>query len=72
MEAQTDDSARRWLTDRELAAELHISRAMVQKLRRAGMPSLAIGSARRYNPEAVVAWLRRRADDRTATKETRV
>lgn len=47
----------RWLTDRELAHELHISRAMVHVLRQRGMPSLPIGRARRYNPATCVEWL---------------
>lgn len=49
-----------WLRDAELADELGISRAMVHKLRCAGMPSLAVGRARRYNAAECVEWLRHR------------
>lgn len=47
-----------WLRDVELADELNISRAMVHKLRTQGMPSLAIGRTRRYDPDACLDWLR--------------
>lgn len=50
----------RWMRDVELAEELNISRAMVHRLRCAGMPSLAVGRARRYDAAECVEWLRHR------------
>lgn len=51
-----------WLRDNELAEHLGISRAMVHKMRAQGMPSLSIGRSRRFDPEAVTAWLAERQD----------
>lgn len=47
-----------WLTDVELAAELGVSRSLIHKLRCAGMPSLAVGRSRRYDPDECLDWLR--------------
>lgn len=56
----TPKTQQRWLRDDELAEELHISRGMIHKLRGQGLPSLSIGRSRRYDPDAVIEWLRSR------------
>lgn len=44
------------VTDRQLAEALGLSRAMVQKMRAAGMPSYSFGRARRYRLAECIAW----------------
>ncbi len=48
---------RRLLTDAQLAELLGVSRAHVHNLRRAGLPSIAIGRSRRYDPDACLGYL---------------
>lgn len=50
----------RWIRDDELAEHLGISPGMVHKMMRQGMPSMKIGRARRFDPDACLAWLRER------------
>lgn len=56
--AHTPRSRAGLVRDIELAEHLGISRAMVQKLRGQGMPSLSVGRARRYDSDACIQWLR--------------
>lgn len=50
----------RALTAEELAERLHVTPAMVRKLAREGrLPSFRVGSAVRFDPRLVAAWLRR-------------
>ena len=51
-----------WLTDAELARELHRDKRTIQRWRRLGAapPSMILGRERRTRREAVAAWLRER------------
>lgn len=51
-----------WLKDDELAQYLGISPSMVRKLMSQGMPSLLIGRARRFDPDACLAWLEAKSE----------
>lgn len=44
----------------ELATLLDTSRSMVHRLRTEGMPSVRVGDVHKYEPAAVMAWLRER------------
>lgn len=50
------------VTDRQLAEALGLSRAMVQKMRAAGMPSYSFGRARRYRLAECIDWAADRHD----------
>jgi len=43
-----------------LARELNVSLSKVDRLRREGMPELMLGDSPRFEPEAVISWLRDR------------
>jgi excisionase family DNA binding protein len=45
----------------ELAAALTVSRSFVDKQLAKGMPCVRLGSAVRFEPDAVVAWFKERA-----------
>ena len=47
-----------FLTTEQLAVQLSVSSRQIQRLTAFGMPSVPVGArARRYDPEACVAWL---------------
>jgi excisionase family DNA binding protein len=46
-----------WVDSRALARHLSVPRSTVYNLLKAGMPSLKLGRSRRFNIEAVEAWL---------------
>lgn len=50
--------ATRLLSAAELGKALSVSPSLVGKLRRAGMPSLRVGDAARYDVDACIEWLR--------------
>lgn len=47
-----------WLTEKELAALLHISTRHLINLRKAGLPYIQLGSVVRYDPAEVEAYLK--------------
>jgi hypothetical protein len=60
-EAMASGAAPPRLLDRErLGAALGCSTAMVDKLRRAGLPSVYVGDSPRFDIEDCLAWLRAR------------
>jgi len=52
------------LTAQELAGKLKVSVAAIRKWTRQGMPSLPVGSLRRYRLEEVVEWLREKEENK--------
>ncbi|MBK8994595.1 MAG: helix-turn-helix domain-containing protein [Myxococcales bacterium] len=61
LEGVRDTAARPALLDREqLASALQISLGTLAKLRRDGLPELAVGDSPRFDLEEVLAWLRAR------------
>jgi excisionase family DNA binding protein len=50
----------RALTAEDLAEKLHVTPAMIRKLAREGrLPSFRVGTAVRFDPKLVAAWMRR-------------
>lgn len=48
----------RWLTEKELAAHLHISTRHLINLRRAGLPFIQLGASVRYDLDEVMGFLK--------------
>lgn len=48
------------VSGQEMARRIDVSRATLHRLRHEGCPAVAIGDGFKYEPAAVVAWLRAR------------
>jgi hypothetical protein len=53
------------LNQNQLAELLGTSERTIFSLRQAGMPSVLLGDSPRFEPEAVLAWMRQSTRDRT-------
>lgn len=57
LEEISQDTCEAWQTKRQLAAHLGCSTRWIDLQHRKGLPSILIGSQRRYRRTAVEAWL---------------